>query len=120
MEPGDGSILSAADLKAVRDKKAEIDDLKANTAEVFFAPGCAHDAVGWSDEDVIHHEDVDGRTRRVVRSSVDEARRRTSDHPGTEVRALDLEEIFIAHLRGAGYRGHQGTLHENALANSSV
>ena len=80
----------------------EIEPLKAGTVEVLLPEERVD--LDWGPEEIIHQHTHQGRTRLVVRCGVAEAERALATKPGAEVRPLNLEEIFVAMLRGAGDR----------------
>jgi len=94
----------------------DLESLCRDTCEVLLPSERTPDQVGIAPGAIIHQAPRNGRVRVVVRYSVDEARRKLADHPDTVVNGLGLEEIFVAHLHGAGYRSGGLSLHEAALS----
>ena len=94
----------------------DFDSLSTGTCEVVLPSETTTDQVGLSPEAIIHQSAANGHVRLVVRNSPDEVRHNLSDRAGVVVNGLSLEEIFVAHLYGAGYRSGGRSLHEVALA----
>ena len=93
----------------------DLESLGAGTCEVVLPSDTTADQVGIGADTIIHQSSANDHVRLVVRGEPEQVRTRLAVHPGAVVKPLGLEEIFVAHLYGAGYRSGGRSLHQVAL-----